>query len=205
MSSARSSSWGARWGPYKYLINIATLHFFRYKHFTQHVTTDNNNTLSQHFRFSSGLMSQFFPDTQFFVYPIHQTFNNKIFESYSNLYSELFRLENTEFHFNCLFILTIICWKYVLDNICNKAVKYRRGKDILQGQEQWQEWCSCLVKLILLFISATWIRYCSVVDEGWIMERFALRQLLIIQHFDFRQTRGGQWAHAAGQPTLNTE
>ena len=78
----------------------------------------------------------FFPDTQFFVYPIHQTFNNKIFESYSNLYSELFRLENTEFHFNCLFILTIICWKYVLDNICNKAVKYRRGKDILQGQEQ---------------------------------------------------------------------
>lgn len=151
------------------------------------------------------LCHNFFPDTQFFVYPIHQTFNNKIFESYSNLYSELFRLENTEFHFNCLFILTIICWKYVLDNICNKAVKYRRGKDILQGQEQWQEWCSCLVKLILLFISATWIRYCSVVDEGWIMERFALRQLLIIQHFDFRQTRGGQWAHAAGQPTLNTE
>ena len=39
------------------------------------------------------------------------------------------------------------------------------------------------------------------------MERFALRQLLIIQHFDFRQTRGGQWAgaHAAGQATLDTE
>ena len=45
------------------------------------------------------------------------------------------------------------------------------------------------------------------VDEGWIMERFALRQLLIIQHFDFRQTLGGQWAgaHAAGQATLDTE
>lgn len=93
----------------QYLINIATLHFFRYKHFTQ-IQIIITPSLSQHFRF---LCLNFFPDTQFFVYPIHQTFNNKIFESYSNLYSELFRLENTEFLFNCLCILTIICWKYV--------------------------------------------------------------------------------------------
>ena len=90
----------------QYLINIATLHFFRYKHFTPN--TDNYNT----FLILTLSLLKFFPDTQFFVYPIHQTFNNKIFESYSNLYSELFRLENTEFHFNCLCILTIICWKY---------------------------------------------------------------------------------------------
>ena len=84
----------------QYLINIATLHFFRYKHFTPN--TDNYNTFL--ILTLSLLMSQFFPDTQFFVYPIHQTFNNKIFESYSNLYSELFRLENTEFLFVCVFL-----------------------------------------------------------------------------------------------------
>ena len=100
------------------------------------------------------LCLNFFPDTQFFVYPIHQTFNNKIFESYSNLYSELFRLENTEFHFNCLFILTIICWKYVLDNICNKAVKYRRGKDILQGQRT-------MTRMVQLFGEINFVVYFS--------------------------------------------